>query len=379
MQLGITRRRGKRGRRGRPAYPRVLGLSPEQRHERFLEYQRRWQQANRERLRAKRIVPKPVKHFSKRPQRLCAVCLYRVGFDVPIIAQRLRISATNVRRIAVYAGVKRGRIRPAPKLILNDTTIARMILRDYQAEMRSQAQLDDCKHWWKHPECVAWLRKIRRERDRRIAQQSHRKSYQARLAKHLETYKCAFCGCSASALPEERRRFGIKFCSDECNDKAQVARLKSDSEVRKRRRENAKQGYRRMRSERPEVYKAQIRRKLANPMNRIARNHRARLYELIKRGFMVKKLNSLEYFGCRPAFLKRHLESQFKPRMTWENYGKVWHIDHILPLSKFNLLNHEECLRAFNWSNLQPMFGPENLSKSNRIFEAQTSLPLVMS
>ena len=34
--------------------------------------------------------------------------------------------------------------------------------------------------------------------------------------------------------------------------------------------------------------------------------------------------------------LKRHLEKQFLPGMSWENYGPIWHIDHIIPKTAFN-------------------------------------------
>jgi hypothetical protein len=55
--------------------------------------------------------------------------------------------------------------------------------------------------------------------------------------------------------------------------------------------------------------------------------------------------------------------------MTWENYGKVWHVDHEKPLGGklFDLTNPKDCEIAFHWSNLQPLFAEENLRKSNKI------------
>lgn len=51
--------------------------------------------------------------------------------------------------------------------------------------------------------------------------------------------------------------------------------------------------------------------------------------------------------------------------MTWENFGE-WHIDHIVPLSKFNLTDYEQLKIACHFSNLQPLWAKDNLSKGNR-------------
>lgn len=65
--------------------------------------------------------------------------------------------------------------------------------------------------------------------------------------------------------------------------------------------------------------------------------------------------------------LKKHLESLFQKDMSWENYGK-WHIDHIIPISSFNIIS-AEC-QAFKkcWAlnNLQPLWQFDNLRKSNK-------------
>lgn len=50
--------------------------------------------------------------------------------------------------------------------------------------------------------------------------------------------------------------------------------------------------------------------------------------------------------------------------MTWDNYGKYWHLDHIKPLSWFDL--ETEFKDAWHLSNLQPLEATENLSKNNR-------------
>jgi hypothetical protein len=62
-----------------------------------------------------------------------------------------------------------------------------------------------------------------------------------------------------------------------------------------------------------------------------------------------------------------HLESQFKPGMSWKNHGpKGWHIDHIKPLASFDLSSPKEQAIAFSYKNTQPLWWHENLAKGDR-------------
>lgn len=79
-----------------------------------------------------------------------------------------------------------------------------------------------------------------------------------------------------------------------------------------------------------------------------------------------KTSRSFQYVGCSAGFFRNHIESLFLPGMTWENWGE-WHIDHIVPLSWWDLKNHPEHLCvASHYSNLQPMWGKENIRKGAR-------------
>jgi hypothetical protein len=67
--------------------------------------------------------------------------------------------------------------------------------------------------------------------------------------------------------------------------------------------------------------------------------------------------------------LKFHRDSRNKHEyMTWENWSKYgWHIDHIKPLSSFNLTDYEQLKMACHYTNLQPMWAKDNLIKSNKV------------
>ena len=72
--------------------------------------------------------------------------------------------------------------------------------------------------------------------------------------------------------------------------------------------------------------------------------------------------------GIKIEYFKKYIEFKFKPGMSWSNYGKVWHLDHIIPVSIIDISNEKNLKFAFNYRNLQPLFAKENLSKSNKVF-----------
>ncbi len=84
----------------------------------------------------------------------------------------------------------------------------------------------------------------------------------------------------------------------------------------------------------------------------------------LRRAGASKSRKTCELLGCSVAEAKVHLERLFKPGMTWENFGFYgWHIDHIRPCSSFDLRDPEQQRACFHFSNLQPLWARENLTK----------------
>tara|TARA_R110002110_G_scaffold397819_1_gene613180 strand:- start:310 stop:885 length:576 start_codon:yes stop_codon:yes gene_type:complete len=75
-----------------------------------------------------------------------------------------------------------------------------------------------------------------------------------------------------------------------------------------------------------------------------------------------KSASTMELLGCTIGALWLHLESQFTEGMTRQNRGR-WHIDHIIPCAAFDLTDPEQQRKCFHWSNLQPLWALENISK----------------
>ncbi len=73
-----------------------------------------------------------------------------------------------------------------------------------------------------------------------------------------------------------------------------------------------------------------------------------------------------KYFGCNKETLVSHLESRFRDGMTWENRGKLWQVDHIVPLSA-GLGDVALIMRMNHFRNLQPLLVDENRLKRDAI------------
>ena len=105
-----------------------------------------------------------------------------------------------------------------------------------------------------------------------------------------------------------------------------------------------------------------------DPSKRIARNMYNRVRIAIFTQLALKSQKTTNLCGCTWEELVAHIEKQFKPGMSWENYGRYenkWSIDHIIPCDKFDLTKSEEQAKCFHYTNLQPLWANENSSKRN--------------
>ena len=77
-------------------------------------------------------------------------------------------------------------------------------------------------------------------------------------------------------------------------------------------------------------------------------------------------VSAVRHLGCSVADLRVWLEIQWKTGMSWDNYG-AWHVDHIRPLASFDLTDPEQARAAVHFSNLQPLWAAENISKGAKV------------
>lgn len=101
-----------------------------------------------------------------------------------------------------------------------------------------------------------------------------------------------------------------------------------------------------------------------NELYRLSKICRSRIYEFLKIRNMNKTNSTFNIISCSKIKLKKYLESKFTKGMSWDNQG-LWHIDHIIPLSSAK--TKEELYKLCHYTNLQPLWAKDNLSKGDKI------------
>jgi hypothetical protein len=172
-----------------------------------------------------------------------------------------------------------------------------------------------------------------------------------------ETQICKVCNKEKHLSDLIKNRF---LCKD-CNNKNYRDMYKTDENFR------LKVLLKDKNKNREVANKAQRIRYNNNPINKFIRVQRSRITIALKN----KQKNSIEYLGCDSEQYFNWLKYNFNEIYNFENYGDIWHIDHVIPIHKFNLENEQEQLLAFNWRNTIPLLASDNLKKGTNIYSLQ--------
>jgi len=108
--------------------------------------------------------------------------------------------------------------------------------------------------------------------------------------------------------------------------------------------------------------------KANDPLYKLINNFRTAIYQVLKENNVKKNGHYFDILKYTTDDLINHLENKFTDKMTWDNYGE-WHVDHILPISSFDIkeIGDGEFMKCWSLSNLQPLWGDENIRKSNKV------------
>ena len=85
-----------------------------------------------------------------------------------------------------------------------------------------------------------------------------------------------------------------------------------------------------------------------------------RIWYCLDKYHTTKEDRTVKYLGCSIKEYIDYIKQSFTPDMTWDNYGKLWEIDHIIPLKHFDFTNHDEVYIGFHYLNTRPLYVSDN-------------------
>jgi len=207
------------------------------------------------------------------------------------------------------------------------------------------------------------------------AEQGKRQSRQLRYYYRNREAECAKTAEWRKANPEkvreQKRRYYAKHRERICAERnawyaanpgavAQWAAKSDPGTI-----EKARAKSREWKAANPDKVREQHRKWMQSPQGKISNRIRSRMREGLRLGQQTSK--TLAALGYTLVELRTHLERQFLPGMGWHNMGD-WHIDHIVPLSSFDVAGPDdpELRRAWALTNLRPLWAKDNLAKSDK-------------
>lgn len=182
---------------------------------------------------------------------------------------------------------------------------------------------------------------------------------------------------------KENRDVMIKKCHDyyEANRVKVLARMREhradNKETINQKRRDSFPKY----AERIRRYRINNREKISETQNRYCANRkqtdteyrtlcniRTRICIAIRKTRSHKITGTTKLIGCTIPELRKHLERQFLPGMSWDNWARDgWHIDHIIPCACFDLSFPNQQMECFNYKNLRPVWAADNLRKGAKL------------
>ena len=102
----------------------------------------------------------------------------------------------------------------------------------------------------------------------------------------------------------------------------------------------------------------------SHPIRKLKRNLRRRVGGFFKYKGYKKKSSTEKILGANWKTVESFMEAKFEDGMNWDNIGE-WHIDHIIPLSSAE--TEKEIIKLCHYTNLQPLWAFDNLSKGNSL------------
>lgn len=216
-----------------------------------------------------------------------------------------------------------------------------------------------CCIWEKGKTQRAEATKVRLEEKEKYRQSPEYQEEQRRRKEEGETQRRKYREANRDKVLAAKKQY-YQENRDEIRQKA-AAKIREDLPAFREERRRKRQDDLERRRQYDREYSKQRRQK--DLQYRIVGNLRNRIRLSIENKSECTK----DLLGCSLEHFVKHLESQFQPGMTWQNYGSYWSIDHIEPCCSFDLSTEDNQRRCFNWRNCRPLTVSENSRKGNSI------------
>lgn len=237
---------------------------------------------------------------------------------------------------------------------------------------KCQTEKDTTLFYKGRPECKDCSKKYAKENAKKI---------QARSSRWYQENKeivAAKSKVRRDNNPEKQREYAIK----NRERKAQYSheyQLKNKDKIRKQRHEYYEQNKHEIMRKRKESAKTLETKRLyekrkynEDPLYRLSRLLRANFRDAVKSEY--KKTSVADLLNCSIQEFRRHIESLWTEGMSWDNHGfskpgevRKWHIDHILPITSFDLTDYKQQKTCWRYTNLRPLWQEDNFAKSDRL------------
>jgi hypothetical protein len=174
----------------------------------------------------------------------------------------------------------------------------------------------------------------------------------------------------AQINPQPIENFNKDKCKyDGLHPRCRICQRETTAKSWHKHKKKRKEATKKWTKENRDIVNANVRRKRKeDPLFRVAENLRRATGGFIKSKGLKKTQRLHEYLGCTSQEFKTHLESLWQPGMNWDNYGwgnDKWNIDHRIPLASANTV--EELYKLSHYSNLQPLWQPDNFIKADKM------------
>lgn len=228
--------------------------------------------------------------------------------------------------------------------------------QNYYETNKTEIKLQKKVHWESNKEII------------KLRQNTYRKNNKNKIKEQNKTYYESNKDTIKTRIKSYRElnleKIKLKSKKYYENNKNSILKKSIDYyNVNKEKKKEYDKVYNKLNKKKRNDYKSSYRKN--NIQYKLSCNLRSRLKSAIRNDY--KSGSAVRDLGCTISELKTYLESKFQTGMSWDNYGLYgWHIDHIKPLASFDLTDRKQLLEACHYTNLQPLWSQDNLSKSDK-------------